>query len=203
MCTPTSLLFVNSDCWRARNAVFNFYSPYYVKAKLKRPTKPIPARFRLDHAHTTDTASVLQGVLRDLCWSWKHAKGKVTWEGQEMQLMLYQLNHNRTIIITNPISSPGYFVNSTDEGPGPKRLEKNSNQNTALLFIIFLFSCWTFPYYLFLYVTSGEFWKRVSLSCTVQYKLKSSVHASLIQNFIMNVVVIIINYYYYYCYYWY
>ena len=80
MCTPTSLLFVNSDCWRARNAVFNFYSPYYVKAKLKRPTKPIPARFRLDHAHTTDTASVLQGVLRDLCWSWKHAKGKVPWE---------------------------------------------------------------------------------------------------------------------------
>ena len=139
MCTPTSLLFVNSDCWRARNAVFNFYSPYYVKAKLKRPTKPIPARFRLDHAHTTDTASVLQGVLRDLCWSWKHAKGKVTWEGQEMQLMLYQLNHNRTIIITNPISSPGYFVNSTDEGPGPKRLEKNSNQNTAHFFIIFLF----------------------------------------------------------------
>ena len=61
-----------------------------------------------------------------------------------MQLTLYQLNHNRTIIITNPISSPGYFVNSTDEGPGPKRLEKNSNQNTALFFIIFLFSCWTF-----------------------------------------------------------
>ena len=29
--------------------------------------------------------------------------------------------------------------NSTDEGPGPKRLEKISNQNMALLFIIFLF----------------------------------------------------------------
>ena len=32
---------------------------------------------------------------------------------------------------------PTYFV--TDEGPDPKRLEKNSNQNTALLFIILLF----------------------------------------------------------------
>ena len=32
---------------------------------------------------------------------------------------------------------PTYFV--TDEGPGPKRLEKNSNQNTALLFINLLF----------------------------------------------------------------
>ena len=29
--------------------------------------------------------------------------------------------------------------NSTDEGPGPKRLEKISNQNTALLIIICLF----------------------------------------------------------------
>ena len=37
--------------------------------------------------------------------------------------------------------------NSTDErpGPGPKRLEKISNQNTALLFIIFLFLLLNIP----------------------------------------------------------
>ena len=42
------------------------------------------------------------------------------------------------------------LCNSTDEGPGPKCLEKNTNQNTALLFIIFLFFFLflTFPYVL-------------------------------------------------------
>ena len=33
---------------------------------------------------------------------------------------------------------PG-FCNSTDKDPGPKRLETNLNQNTALFFIIFSF----------------------------------------------------------------
>ena len=42
------------------------------------------------------------------------------------------------------------LCNSTDEGPGPKYLEKNTNQNTALLFITFLyfFLFLTFPYVL-------------------------------------------------------
>ena len=42
------------------------------------------------------------------------------------------------------------LCNSTDEGPGPKCLEKNTNQNTALLFIIFtfFFLFLTFPYVL-------------------------------------------------------
>ena len=37
------------------------------------------------------------------------------------------------------------LCNSTDEGSGPKRLEKNLNQNTALLFIIFLFLLLNIP----------------------------------------------------------
>ena len=36
------------------------------------------------------------------------------------------------------------LCNSTNEGPGPKCLEKNTNQNTALLFIIFLFFLFVF-----------------------------------------------------------
>ena len=39
-------------------------------------------------------------------------------------------------------------INSTDEGPGPKCLERNSSLNTALLFIIYFFNE-HFRYFLF------------------------------------------------------
>ena len=48
--------------------------------------------------------------------------------------------------VCKPYNGLNVLSNSSDEGPGPKGLERNPNQNTPLLF--FIFFCSTFPFLL-------------------------------------------------------